>query len=75
MTCLDCHSEVTQYPKNLRLYSVDGEDSYSTSLKDYGLHCVQGGVHKRRMNLHLYSIGGRLLTDFAQGPWPSLLSG
>ena len=44
MTCFAYHSEVTQYLKNLHLYSVDREDSYSTSLKDYGLHCVQGGI-------------------------------
>ena len=48
MTCFAHHSEVTQYLKNLHLYSVDGET----------LHCVQGGVHKRRMNFHLYSAGG-----------------
>jgi hypothetical protein len=40
MTCFAHHSEVTQYLKNLHLYSVDREDSYST----YGLHCVQGGI-------------------------------
>jgi hypothetical protein len=44
MTCFAHHSEVTQYLKNLHLYSVDREDSYSTSLKDCGLHCVQGGI-------------------------------
>ena len=40
MTCFAYHSEVTQYLKNLHLYSVDRET----------LHFAQGGIYKERRN-------------------------